>query len=308
MSYRDGNIFEVLASVKRNPFPKRVVYSTFSLRYSQAYWLRIDQIKRGLELARIEGNLTEKIFAIQAENISAFSILLDPQLVPAGESIQVEVAGKVAFSGVPQGEVLSFSQLPDGSFVQKKWDSGPVGPPDHMEAGFRNRTIAQAARHMYVYGTGGDAETQKASKELAEELANWGPEIKVRWRIVADKDVTASELEAYNLVLVGSSALNRLVARMREKLPLLEQDGEIRAGSQTVRGKDVAYRLIYPNPLAPGRYVYIHAAGTARGLKNLRRLAQPSWFPDRNADYLLLDDQGAAKAAGLFKDRWEIGQ
>jgi predicted peptidase len=308
LSYRNGNLFKILAPIRRNPFPNRVVYTTFSPRYNKAYWLRIDRIDKGLQLARIEGTLQENTFSIQTSNLSAFSILLDPRLVPAGKKIQVEVAGKAVYSGMPGGKTLSFSQLPDGTFGQKKWVGGPVGPPDHMEAGFRNRTIVQADRHLYVYGTGGDPDLQKASRSLAETLADWGPEINVRWKVVADRDITQAEIENNNLVLIGNSTINQIVARMKEKLPIEEKSGELKAADLIVNGKDIAYRLIYPNRLAPGRFVFIHGAGTETGLKNLARLAQPSWFPDRNADYLLLDNQGAIKVAGLFKDRWVIGE
>ena len=89
LSYRDGNIFKILAPIRRNPFPRRVVYSTYSTRFHQAYWLRIDRIENGFQLARIEGNFNGRVFSIHVENISAFSILLDPKLVPLREQIQV---------------------------------------------------------------------------------------------------------------------------------------------------------------------------------------------------------------------------
>jgi predicted peptidase len=308
LSYRNGNIFKILAPIRRNLFPKRVVYTTFSPRYNKAYWLRIDRIDKGLQLARIEGTLQGDSFSIRTKNISAFSILLDPQLVPVGKKVQVQVAGIDAYSGIPSDKTLSFSQLPDGTFAQRKWEGRPIGPPDHMEAGFRSRTIVQADRHLYVYGTGGDPDAQKASKALAEALADWGPEIKVRWKVIADKDITRPEMENYNLVLVGGSTINRIVAQMKEKLPIEENTDKLKAGDQIAKGKDVAYRLIYPNPLAPGRFVFIHGAGTGTGLKNLARLVQASCFPDRNADYLLLDNQGGIRLAGLFKDRWRIGE
>jgi poly(3-hydroxybutyrate) depolymerase len=317
LSYRDGNIFKILSPIRRSLFPKRVVYSTFSPRYNKAYWLRIDRIEKGLELARIEGTLQGYSFSIRTKNISAFSILLDPRLVPSGEKIQVDHEGKAVYSGIPDSQALSFSQLPDGTFVEKKWEGKSLGPPDHMEAGYRNRTIVQADRHLYVYGTGGDTDTQKASKALAEKLADWGPEIKVRWKVVADTDVGQAEMENNNLVLVGNAMINRIVARMKEKLPIKEKGDGLKAADLIASGKDVGYRLICSNPLAPGRLVFIHGAGTVAGLKNLDRLVRPSWSSARNADYLrygtgadylLLDSRGDLLAAGLFKDRWEIGK
>ena len=43
-AYRDASLFARLLPIRRNPFPDRVVYSTFSPRFNQAYWVRIDRI------------------------------------------------------------------------------------------------------------------------------------------------------------------------------------------------------------------------------------------------------------------------
>ena len=39
-AYRDAALFRRVEAIRRNPFPERVVYSTFSPRYNKAYWLR----------------------------------------------------------------------------------------------------------------------------------------------------------------------------------------------------------------------------------------------------------------------------
>ena len=151
-------------------------------------------------------------------------------------------------------------------------------------------------------------ETQRANRNLTEMLADWGPEVKIRWKIVADREVTLSDLENNNLVLVGNSTINQLVARMKEKLPIEEQANRLKAADESVTGKNATYRLICPNPLAQNRYVYIFGAGTAVGLGNLARLEQKTKSPYQNADFLLLDEIGTVKLAGAFKDRWRIGE
>ena len=39
----------------RDPFPPHVIYKTYSPRYNQAYWLRIDGLEHGLVMAEIAG-------------------------------------------------------------------------------------------------------------------------------------------------------------------------------------------------------------------------------------------------------------
>ena len=60
-----------------------MIYRTYSLRYNQAYWLRIDGIEHGLAMAAIEGDRDDAKFTVRPDNVSAFSLVLDPKRVPA---------------------------------------------------------------------------------------------------------------------------------------------------------------------------------------------------------------------------------
>ena len=108
-AYRDAELFRRVEAIRRNPFPERVVYSTFSPRYNKAYWLRIDRIDRGFTLARVEATQKAGVFDVKADNVSAFSLLLSPAIAPAGKPIEVKVNGKRAYRGTPKGDVLSFA-------------------------------------------------------------------------------------------------------------------------------------------------------------------------------------------------------
>ncbi|HEX9187471.1 MAG TPA: prolyl oligopeptidase family serine peptidase, partial [Vicinamibacteria bacterium] len=189
-AYRDGSLFRRLEGVRRDPFPERVVYSTFSPRYNKAYWLRVDRIARGLALARIEGTQKAGAFDVKTENLAAFSLLLAPPIAPAGKPIEVKVDGKPVFRGVPKGDVLSFASSKGSWKRTDPWKGPAQGPSDHPEAGFRSVSLLQYGPHVYVYGTLGDAATSAASKAAAEKLADWGPSVRARWRVLADTEVT----------------------------------------------------------------------------------------------------------------------
>ena len=108
-AYRDASLFRRVEAIRRNPFPERVVYSTFSPRYNKAYWLRIDRIDRGFALARVEATQKAGVFDVKTDNVSAFSLLLSPAIAPAGKPVEVQVNGKRAYRGTPKGDVLSFA-------------------------------------------------------------------------------------------------------------------------------------------------------------------------------------------------------
>jgi hypothetical protein len=303
-SYRHGNIFKLLAPIRRNPNPHHVVFSTFSARFNKSYWLQIDRIEKGLELARIEGDLNGSAFDLKMSNISAFSLLLSPGLIPPGRPVEIRLDGKSIYQGIPTEKSLSFSKGPDGEISLGNTSNPPS--PDHMETSFHGRALAQNSRHIYVYGTGGDVATTAANRELAEKLADWGPGVKARWRVLADREVTEPDLKVCSLVLIGSSSNHRFIGELQNRLPVRQSAEGLTINQQHFEGKDAAYRLSYPSPYAGGKYLLIYGAFTIKGIKRLRQFIDVPWGPNQAADYLVFDDSGAIKKAGLFKDNWQI--
>ena len=303
-AYREASLFARLAPIRRNPFPDRVVYSTFSPRYNQAYWVRIDRIDKGFELARIEATRRVRLFEVKTRNLSAFSLLLGPELVPPGQRVEVKVDGVAAFRGVPQA-VLSLARSRGGRWSVKPWTGPPQGPPDHPEATFRSVFLAQYGPHVYVHGTGGDAPTNAALRRTAETLADWGPNVRARWTVLADTDVTDETIASHSLVLVGNASLNRVVARLAAELPLGQDASGTFAGERRLAGPDASFRLHHPNPLAAGRYVLVYGAASEAGLK--RFLPEPGQRPRAPlADYLVIGEDGGTALAGYFKDDWTL--
>jgi poly(3-hydroxybutyrate) depolymerase len=305
-AYRDASIFRRVEEIRRDPFPERVVYSTFSPRYSKAYWLRLDRIDRGLTLARIEGTQKAGAFEVKADNLAAFSILLAPAIAPAGKAIEVKVNGKSVFRGVPKGEVLSFA---GGKGSWKKTDAwkGPAqGPPDHAEATFGNATLADYGPHVYVYGTLGDAETTATSKAAAERLGDWGPNVRARWPVLADSEVTPDLMATHDLVLVGTNATNRVLAGL-VGFPLRQDASGTYVNGRKVAGPAASYRLLYPNPGATRRRVLVYGGGSPAALERFRppsRQAAPPF--SLFADYLVVGEDGKVVLEGYFRDGYSI--
>ena len=156
-----------------------------------------------------------------------------------------------------------------------------------------------------MHGTAGDDEADAATRQTAEALADWGPNVRARWKMVADTEVTPEMMASRNLVLVGNAALNGIVARMADKLPIRQDATGTHAAGRPVAGPDASFRLVHPNPLAPGRYVLVYGAGSAAGLKRLLPAAggRP---PSPLADYVVLGEDGQTALAGYFKDDWTI--
>jgi dienelactone hydrolase len=304
-AYRDASLFRRVEAVRRNPFPERVVYSTFSPRYSRAYWLRVDRIDKGLLLARIEGTQRAGAFDVKTDNLSAFSLLLAPEVAPPGKPIEVKVNGKVAYRGAPKGPVLSFAGGKGSWKTTSPWKGPAQGPPDHAEASFRNGSLAQYGPHVYVYGTLGDAATTAASKAAAETLADWGPSVRAKWRVLADSEVTPDLMATHDLVLVGTNATNRVLAGLFG-LPIHQDATGTWAGERKVAGPGATYRLLHPNPGATRRRVLVYGGGSPEALKRFLprgRQAPPfSLF----ADYVVVGEDDKVVLEGYFRDGYAI--
>lgn len=310
-AYRDGNVFTLLAGISRDPFPARVVFKTSSLRYQQAYWLRVDRIERGGALAQLTGERGDKqTFTVRAENVAGFSLLLEPRFVSPASAVTVHVAtgGSSAAAGAAAGApiyqgpaqpVLSFAADKTGWRAVKQPAVG--APPDHAVVGLMSRSLPRQRPHLYVYGTAGAAEVNAETQALARALAEWGPGVRARFPVKADRDVTPDELASRDLVLVGNGRVNLLARRLSAQLPI---------GDDAATGER-AYRLVVPNPLAPSRFVLLYAAESVRALRRLHRFVAPNgdaWAPESNLDYVLFEETGRIRKSGVFRDEHRLSQ
>jgi hypothetical protein len=219
-AYRGASIFRWFAAQKRQPFPRRVRFSTRSYKYSSAYWVRIDDFVPG-DLASIDAQFTEfNQIAIRTSGLDAFA------LQPAGHALyDPKVVVSLVIDGatfkISRGGALAFSRTADG------WKPAPFVRPESAKRPGSEGPIREAIsrRHLYVYGTADSPEEEELSRRraVAECAANWlKPPLRLllSLRAVPDSEVTAADLRDSDLVLFGTKTTNRLIARFADRLPL----------------------------------------------------------------------------------------
>jgi hypothetical protein len=244
---------------------------------------------------------------VKADNVAAFSILLAPEMAPTGKPVEVKVNGKPVFRGVPKGEVLSFAGAKGSWRRTDPWRGPAQGPPDHAEAAFPPRSLAEYGPHVCVYGTLGDDATTVASKAFAETLADWGPSVRARWRVLADTEMTPELMSTHGLVLVGTSATNRVLAGL-VGLPLRQDASGTYVNGRKVAGPAASCRLLYPNPGATRQRILIYGGGSPAALERVRpprdRMARPPF--SQFADYVVVGEDGSVVLEGYFRDAYTI--
>jgi poly(3-hydroxybutyrate) depolymerase len=159
----------------------------------------------------------------------------------------------------------------------------PLSPPPPGEAipGLAGKSVPRQHPHLYVYGTNGPPEAVAAAKALAGALADWGPMVAARFRVLADTEVTAADRARFDLVLVGAAPFNKMAAEVPVPLPDARPLG------------DRAFRAVVPDARAPHKFALVFGAATPKGFARLKRFARhnrDAWAPESNRSFVMLEN------------------
>jgi len=277
----------------RDPSPRKVRLTTWTLQYNQMRWVTADALERHWERARVDAELEAGIVKAVTQNVSAVSFaqpgktILDGQEFPAG-----------------------------GRFhkVSGKWVSGP------LEEGLRKRHGLQGPiddafmdSFLFVTPSGKSTHVKLDSWVSAEEPRGeefWRRIMRGEARRVKDEAVTDAEIASSNLVLWGDPSSNKVLGKIADRLPIRWDAKEIRVGSQTFPADHHVPVLIYPNPLNPKRYVVLNTGFTWQEnahLSNARHVPiLPDWaIVDTDKPNTLHMSERVA-AAGFFDEEWKL--
>jgi hypothetical protein len=293
----------ILGTYRRVSYPKEVTLISTGLRHNRAYWVRIDSFERYYEPASLKAYVEGNTIDITSTNVRAFTLFLSPSLVDMSGSVRVKQNGQQIFAGKPEAELRLGAQAVSG--VRKEHGlSGPLS--DIFYEPF-----------LVVCGTQGeDKQEIEATREEAEAVRTKGLR-GVRFYgvpIKSDREVTSADIEKFHLLLVGTPKSNLLLSRIQNQLPVRVEGGAVAAGNRRFRGEDVGFRLIYPNPLNPHKYVVVCAAVTYKGLEGLSYIPSPNfgWTARVTEPDVLVTDHRAKGLyprylAGLtFDNHWQL--
>jgi hypothetical protein len=305
-----GRQFDELMERGAEKVPRRVRLTTFTLRYNQQKWLRVDALEKHWERARIDGELagTDSV-DLKTANIAALTL---------------------DFAGNPFGSKAVRATV-DGQNVELKNSGTPNVWQAHLvkESGIWKAGQATGLRKEHaLQGPIDDAfmepflfvrPTQKAmntaidtwtTAELKKALTEWRLQFRGDARVKDDAEVNETDLANYNLVLWGDTSSNKILARIADKLPISWSAQEIRVGSKTFQSTKHIPVLIYPNPLNPKRYIVLNSGFTFAEFGAASNAQQTPKLPD----YAIIDmGVPAAKRlgsgialAGFFDEHWKL--
>jgi predicted esterase len=298
--HRHGKVFDDLANIRRPHRPSEVRVVTGDYRAARQHWVQVTRIDRFPELARVKAVATQDRIVVDTTNTLAFSLDLREAPVADGAQVSVVVDGKPVCKG-SRAQLTDVLKLARDDATQAFHVGAPSEDPKRLDkkpgsSGPITDAYYDAVAH--VYGTADPAATA-ALKNAAERGAQ-GSTLWL-WRlkqpVVADTDVTDALMRSHHLVLYGTPGSNRVLERIASQLPIRIEKSAVVLGARRFEGAGVGVKFIYPNPLAPGRYVIVQAAPTTKAV--IAGLNTPDFLPD----YVVYDARATASRARLVFER-----
>lgn len=310
---------ETITAKGREMIPRRVRFTTWTLRYNRMNWVFVDALDKHWERARVEAEILDaSTVRVNTLGVTAFTLAMaagDCQLDNA-RPVMVIVNGQ-RLAGAP---VLSDRSWVSSYRIEPE-SGGWVGTP---RAGYPKefRKVhglqgpiddAFMDRFLMVRPTGkpiNELVGKWTEHEMKHAIVHWRNQFRGELHPKDDLDVTKDDIANSNLVLWGDPSSNAVLSKIAKDLPVLWLPQGIVAGKQTFSVDKCVPVLIYPNPLNPAKYVVINSGVTFREYDYLNNARQVPKLPD----WAILDVSQPATSrypagiitAGFFDEHWQL--
>lgn len=299
----------------RKRAPEEIRFTTWTLRYNDMRWLRVDGLTAHWERARVTGLLKADAIDVKTQNVTALTIQFEPGDCPfAAEAKPTVTLDDQPIKGPAVGKNRSFvahfrkagdkwqpvESVDDGKLRKRHGLQGPIDD-------------AFLDRFVMVKPTGKPL-NEKVGTWAAGELEHAREQWRVQFRgdapVKNDTDITDADIASSNLILWGDPSSNKVMARVIEKLPIRWTAESIEVGDKKYPSADHVPLLIYPNPLNPKRYVVLNSGFTYREYDYLNNARQVPKLPD----FAVVDVTtppssrypGKVVDAGFFDEEWRV--
>jgi dienelactone hydrolase len=308
-----NRILDSLAERGRDPYPRSIRFTTWTLAYNRMKWIVIDALSKHWERATVNAAFDETgVLKIATGNVEAFTL----DFAPGGYPLDLARPAKLVINGqslTAKGPLTDRSwqihlrragsqwTIADGPLTGLRKIHGLQGPVDD----------AFLDSFVFVTPTGTAAAPGTAkwvNDEQARAIRDWRREFRGDAQVRKDSEISDADIASSNLILWGDPGSNRILARIADKLPVKWTADGLVVGSQTFPAATHAPILIYPNPLNPAKYVVLNSGFTFREYDYLNNARQTPKLPD----YAVVDTSvpagprypGKIVLAGFFNEKW----
>lgn len=300
----------------RNPVPRAVKFTTWSLRYNQMLWVTVDGLQAHWERARVDAEIKDATHVdVKTSNVSALTLEMPSGLCPLdnsrrptvtldGQQLEAPaVASDRSWTAHFRRTANRWAVVPssdDGGLAKRHGLQGPIDDA-FMDSFVMVRPTGKPMNEAVGAWVNG---------ELAHAVEHWRRQFRGAAREKADTEITADDIAQHNLILWGDPSSNQILAQIADQLPIRWDGGGVRVGAQSFSSSSHVPLLIFPNPLNPNKYVLLNSSVTFREYDYLTNARQYPHLPD----YAIVDVSapvtmhapGRIVTAGFFGERWEL--
>lgn len=287
--------------------PVEVTLQTRTLRYDRCRWVRIHQLERHWADSRVDARRQAGRIEITTRNVAALEISSGAGR-PSSETV-VEIDG-MSLHPVSTASADIFLRRNNGT-----WSLSDGRPAGLLKVHGLQGPIDDAFLDPFLVvtpsGTAKHPDVEAWVRfELEHFVERWRRLFRGDVRVKQDHEVTADDMSRYHLILWGDPASSQLIARALPNLPIHWTEDTLSIGPDDFSAADHVPVLIYPNPMAPERYIVLNSGMTFREAHDRTNSLQNPKLPDWAV--LSLRQRPNAEAAGLvvaadfFDERWQL--
>ena len=306
---------DTLSAKGRDEWPRKIVFTTWTLKYNRMRWVVVDGLDRHWDRARVDAEV-EGVHTIRAatSNVTDLTFAMGPA------STLLDPMSKAMV--ILNGQTLTLpGPLTDGSWVAHFHRAGTRWAiADDSKRELRKKHNLQGpiddafmSSFLMVRPTGKAlSENTKTWVKAEQERAihEWRTQFRGDASVKDDEEVTDSDIRSNNLILWGDPQSNKILARIAGKLPVKWTEDSITLGGRHFGASTNALVMIYPNPLNPEKYVVLNSGFTFRESAYSNNSLQVAMLPD----YAVVDVDapptpewaGKIVTAGFFGEKWEL--
>jgi hypothetical protein len=309
---------DAIAERGRDPYPRKVRFTTWTLAYNQMKWVTVDALGKHWERARVNAAMDgDRAVTVETSNVTAFTLAMGPGGCPLDLASQAVVT-------IDGQRVLAPGPFSDRSWTahfrqtRARWALVESAEPEglHKQHGLQGPVDdAFLDSFVFVSPSGTPVAPGVASWVAAEEkraIVEWRRQFRGDAQVRDDKDISDADIASSNLVLWGDPGSNRVLARIADRLPVKWTAEGLVVGKERYATDTHAPILIYPNPLNPKKYVVLNSGFTFREFDYLNNARQIPKLPD----YAVVDTTtppnerypGKIVTAGFFDEEWKLPQ
>ncbi len=241
-------LYQWMVQQVRDRHPRRISYRTNNLRYASAYWATVESILDPSAPAYIDvfAPPGQDLILVHADNVGRLVLDLPPQVLDPNRTPSFMVNDKpLSPRRTERGWVLELGDVPEGPPVKRPGLSGPI--QDVLNDVFVVSIPSQ-----------GEPEELRRWQEAAIKGMGWLRGLVYNGvRFAPAEEVSPEIMHGANLICFGTATNNPVLGQLAGEIPLRFEHQRLLLGDEPLSAWAVAFAMIYPNPLAPDRYIVV---------------------------------------------------